>query len=71
MKPDWKDAPEWANYLAGDSDGQWAWFENKPHAEYNYQSEGGYWANANGGRVIYGDCYDDWDKSLEEKPNET
>ena len=30
MKPDWKDAPEWANYLAMDEDGQWFWYENRP-----------------------------------------
>lgn len=30
MKPDWKDAPSWANWMAMDEDGQWFWFENKP-----------------------------------------
>ena len=30
MKPDWKDAPEWANYLAMDSDGGWFWYEHEP-----------------------------------------
>lgn len=30
MKPDWKDAPEWANYLAMDADGYWYWYENLP-----------------------------------------
>lgn len=29
MKPDWKDAPEWANYLTLDDQG-WYWFEDKP-----------------------------------------
>ncbi len=29
-KPDWKDAPEWAKFLAMDSDNEWFWFENKP-----------------------------------------
>lgn len=29
-KPDWKDAPEWANWLAGDADGTWYWFKDKP-----------------------------------------
>lgn len=24
-KPDWKDAPEWANWLAQDGEGQWIW----------------------------------------------
>lgn len=30
MKPDWKDAPEWAKWLCQDSDGRWVWFERKP-----------------------------------------
>ena len=30
MKPDWKDAPEWANWLAQDCDGEWLWYSNKP-----------------------------------------
>lgn len=32
MKPDWKDAPEWANWLAMDSDGGWWWHEKKPES---------------------------------------
>lgn len=33
-KPDWKDAPEWANWLAQDevANGEcWVWFEDKPY----------------------------------------
>ena len=33
MKPDWKDAPEWANYLAMDGDGYWCWYLRKPIRE--------------------------------------
>jgi hypothetical protein len=33
MKPDWKDAPKWANYLAMDRDGQWFWYSAKPKKE--------------------------------------
>jgi len=29
-KPDWKDAPEWAQYLAMDEGGQWYWYEDEP-----------------------------------------
>ena len=29
-KPDWKDAPEWAQRLAMDKDGLWFWHEEKP-----------------------------------------
>jgi len=30
MKPDWKEAPEWAKWLAMDGDGYWGWYEHKP-----------------------------------------
>ena len=30
MKPDWKDAPDWAQYLAMDRDGAWYWHETEP-----------------------------------------
>ncbi len=30
MKPDWKDAPPWAQFLAMDRDGEWYWFELEP-----------------------------------------
>lgn len=43
-KPDWKDAPEWANYLAMDNDCEWYWFESEPAWML-----AGYW-QSNGGR---------------------
>lgn len=30
MKPDWKDAPEWAQWLSMDGDGLWSWWEILP-----------------------------------------
>lgn len=30
MKPDWKDAPAWANWLAMDASGKWFWWEYEP-----------------------------------------
>jgi hypothetical protein len=30
MKPDWKNAPEWAQYLAHELDGAWFWFLDEP-----------------------------------------
>lgn len=33
MKPDWKDAPDWANWVAMDLDRVWTWFEHKPYSE--------------------------------------
>lgn len=32
-KPDWKDAPEWAQFLAMDADGEWYWYELEPSAD--------------------------------------
>lgn len=34
-KPDWKDAPWWANYLAMDANGVWCWFADKPRPHYS------------------------------------
>ena len=30
ITPKWSDAPDWANFLAKDSDGRWHWYENRP-----------------------------------------
>lgn len=30
MKPQWSDAPKWAEWLAMDGDGWWNWFELEP-----------------------------------------
>lgn len=29
-KPTWNTAPQWANWLALDEDGQWYWYASKP-----------------------------------------
>ncbi len=31
MKPSWNNAPDWANYLAQDDDGNWHWYESEPN----------------------------------------
>lgn len=36
IKPDWKDAPVWALWLAQDEYGAWGWYERKPSACKNY-----------------------------------
>ena len=41
-KPDWSSAPEWAEYLAMDSDGWWCWFLDEPKYNQNY----GIWRNS-------------------------
>ena len=65
MKPDWKDAPEWANYLAMDEDGYWFWFSIKPR-----QTEFGYWEQA--GRTEFAGTNDHpWKDSLEKRPGDS
>jgi hypothetical protein len=42
--PRWKDAPDWANYLAQDGDGTWYWYEHPIYAHEDddawYEQEG-------------------------------
>lgn len=65
-KPGWEDAPEWAQWLAMDQDGEWYWFEHRPHSEnYTWQS--------NSGRLVQDgylpSCRDlDWRETLEQRP---
>lgn len=30
-KPEWRDSPDTANWLAKDASGEWCWFVNKPY----------------------------------------
>ena len=63
-KPDWKDAPDWAVWLAQNEDGLWWWHEQKPWP--------GYWRNfwASLGLVkaqALGQINPDWRETLEER----
>ncbi len=63
MKPDWKDAPEWANYLALTYSGrQWTWFEFAPV----YSPSCGGWI-ARGGRTAVAAESNVWN-SCERRP---
>ena len=50
-RPQWKDAPKWAKWLALDDCGQWRWYEKKPLIIWN--SFYGHWENAGKGPM---DC---------------
>lgn len=69
MKPSWDDAPEWANYLAQDEDGEWKWFERAPFID-----EGGRWESYVKQQHKWMYASEDapynhnWRKSLEERP---
>ena len=63
MKPDWKNAPEWANYLAMDKDNEWWWYETEPVADVD-----GWWGTTNKTQIC-NPPDQEWDKTLEKKPN--
>jgi len=56
MIPSWKDAPEWANWLAQDEDGSWWWFEVKPRcglSHWELSEENTNYSYAGGGVSFY------------------
>jgi hypothetical protein len=61
-KPQWKDAPTWAKYVAMDADGEWCWFETKP-----IQRTGYWYSDFKMDMVLFDNG---WKDSLEERPNE-
>lgn len=67
MKPDWKNAPEWANYLVMDPTGTWIWFENEPTFYVNEQCEGYFWYADDRFLVAYNPV-DHYQDSLETRP---
>lgn len=63
IKPDWKDAPEWANWMAMDEDGEWFWYEHRPITWGD-----GVWIKVEGEkRFIYSTP---WIDTLQERPEE-
>jgi hypothetical protein len=62
-KPSWADAPDWANYLAMDADGEWHWFDERPRHEVNS------WEHSFSRREFAGESLN-WRQTLEEKPKE-
>ena len=65
-KPEWKDAPEWAGFLAKDQDGEWYWFELLPMAE---PDNGGWFEDSIHGRACKAFAgHEDWADTLESRP---
>ncbi len=66
VKPDWSNAPEWANYWAFDADGQAFWFEEEPNVRYDmYLPSEGYHESD---KVVGVDTEYTWIKSLQARP---
>jgi len=61
-KPDWKDAPEWARYLAQDKCSEWWWYEDKP----NFFGSNETWGTF--GKVKPVKTNDNWRETLERRP---
>lgn len=65
MKPDWKDAPDWANWLVMDEVGTYWWYENKPmFFVYNP----GFWGRHYEGKIMRANCISSASNSLEPRP---
>lgn len=63
-KPDWKDAPDWANYFAQDPCGTWFWFEIKPVAN------GSWFEGSTNGRIERAQPREEnWHLTLEDRPS--
>ncbi len=63
-KPSWDEAPEWANWLAQDNDGEWCWRENKLiKLSRTFHSKEGRFDYTNRGEVL-----GNWQDTLEERP---
>jgi len=60
MKPEWKNAPDWAMYRAMDEDENWCWYEKKPVKSFTYfvPQQGTKWELS----------APDWENSLEKRP---
>lgn len=62
MKPDWKDAPEWANYRAMDSNGEWFWYECSPRSGFKS------WLVSEGDQAYAGTEPEGWRGTKEARP---
>ena len=68
-KPSWKkDAPEWAEWLAQDEDGEWWFFSAKPKVQS--ASFGEQCSDIIAGYAKKGETLGDWRDTLEKRPEE-
>jgi hypothetical protein len=62
-KPDWKDAPKWARYVAMDSGGAWYWYEGMPKL-----GSTSHYSNGHKYELAHTEEYPGWDRTLEARP---
>lgn len=67
-KPDWKDAPEWACWLAQSSDGKWHWYPH--HIDEPVPASGCFLNKARACCAVAskGNLLGDWRNTLEKRP---
>lgn len=63
MKPDWKDAPEWANWLTSVDQKDFFWHEDEPYHEFSIE-HGERWVSWK--RILKANIVI---KSIEQRPN--
>jgi len=61
-KPDWKEAPEWADYLAMDACGDWWWYEYEPG-----RADGIWFAGVGQAEAVESQ-QPHWSRTLEQRP---
>jgi len=66
VKPDWKGAPEWAQWLTQNADGCWLWWEEMPIAGKSQWVDGLYTGTISFGGVS--PVIGDWRETLEQRP---
>ena len=66
-KPDWKDAPEWAKFLAMDRNGDWYWYEDKPFVNSNERQGTKIWTGTRRAQLAEKSS-NQWKETLEERP---
>jgi hypothetical protein len=62
-KPNWKDLPKEAKYIAQDKNGDWFWFDNKPTIKETV----GEWRVTEGKCVLIPTLVNGWVDTLEER----
>ena len=64
MRPAWKDAPEWARWLAMDEDGSWWWYAERPVKDASWGKFRNEVEGSLGQKARYSEEFD-WQLSLE------